>query len=332
MFISDLKAVNKRVDHNAGAHLLDMGDGVLLCEFHTKANTIDETIFAMLWAALDRLATDFDALVIGNHGRHFSAGANLSWFLGYSDQGDYDALERLLAEGQRLMGALRYGPKPVVVAAHGMTLGGGCEIMLAGDRVVAQHELRTGLVETSVGLVPAWGGTAALLRRVVNPLVAQGPAAIAAGLYEVFTRVAGARISDSAREAQVMGYLTSTDLILKNPDHQLAVAKEIALTLVAAAYLPPEPERIWAAGLSALVGLQDRIAAQVASGAMTEHDGRIAHALAYVLVGGRRCGAVWVDEETILDLERAAFVALCRTAKTQARLRYLLDHNKPLRN
>ncbi|MFC1960677.1 3-hydroxyacyl-CoA dehydrogenase/enoyl-CoA hydratase family protein [Chloroflexota bacterium] len=332
LIIADLKAANKTVDQNSGAHLLDMGDGVLLCEFHTKANAIDDTIFAMLRAALDRLQTDFDALVIGNQGRHFSAGVNLAGLLGDVEQGRWDALDRMLAAGQQITQALRYAPQPVVTAAHGMTLGGGCEIMLAGRRIVAQAELRAGLVECSVGVVPAWGGAKELLRRVVNPAVDQGQDAVAVALQTVFAGLTQARISGSARDAQVMGYLTAQDRIVMNAEYHLSAAKQVALELVAADYIPPEPAKIWAAGLSALAGLQDTIAGQVQTGTMTAHDGRIAHALAFVLTGRRRCAAEWVDEQVILDLERAAFIELCRTAKTQERIRHMLHNNKPLKN
>lgn len=332
ILIADLKAQGGVVERNAGADLVDMGDGVLLLEFHTKVNALDGDIMALAQRALERLDTDFDALVIGNQGEHFSAGANIMLVVMMAQQSQWDELHRVVGEGQAIMQALRYAPKPVVTAPFGMALGGGAEMTMASARSVAHAELYIGLVEFGVGLIPAWTGTKELLRRVVSPVMQTPNADVLPHLQQVFEQIALAKVSESAMQAREMGFLSAVDPIVLNRDHQLAEAKHIALELVAGGYRPMKPQQVWAAGRDALAALRLAVWQMVQAGYASEHDGKIANKLATVLTGGDLSAPGWVDEQYILDLEREAFVSLAGEPKTQERIWHMLQHNKPLRN
>ena len=330
--IRDLRAAGKRIEGRAGASLIDMGDGVALLEFHSKANAIDDDIIQMGWRALDRLQADFDGLVIGNEGEHFSAGANIFLIAMLAQQGEWGRIEAVTRELQNLFQALRYAPRPVVTAPFGMALGGGAEFAMAGARAVAHAELYIGLVEMGVGLLPAGTGCKEMLRRRVNPVMQTPNADPLPHLQQVFEQIALAKVSESARQARDMGFLTPADRIVLNKRHLLAEAKREALHLAAAGYTPPPPQMIWAAGRDALAALRIGVYTMLEGGFATEHDARIANAIAYVLCGGDLSEPGWVPEQVILDLERAAFVELCREPKTHERIAHMLQYGKPLRN
>lgn len=330
--IRDLRAAGKRIEGRAGASLIDMGDGVALLEFHSKANAIDDDIIAMGWRALERLQSDFDALVIGNQGEHFSAGANIFLIALLAQQGEWDRIEAITRELQDLFQALRYAPRPVVTAPFGMALGGGAEFAMAGARAVAHAELYIGLVEMGVGLLPAGTGCKEMLRRKVNPVMQTPNADALPHIQQVFEQIALAKVSESARGARDMGFLTPADRIVLNKGHLLGEAKREALHLATSGYTPPPPAMIWAAGRDTLAALRTGVYALLEGGFATEHDARIANAIAYVLCGGDLTEPGWVPEQVILDLERAAFVELCREPKTHERIAHMLQYGKPLRN
>ncbi|GAB4569117.1 MAG: 3-hydroxyacyl-CoA dehydrogenase/enoyl-CoA hydratase family protein [Anaerolineae bacterium] len=332
MVIADMKAAGKVVETNAGADLIDMGDGVLLLEFHTKANALDGDIMNMARKGLERLNTDFDAMVIGNQGPHFSAGANIMLIVMMAQQGQWDELHNVIREGQQIMQALRYAPKPVITAPFGMALGGGAEITMACTGSVAHAELYIGLVEFGVGLIPAWTGTKEMLRRVVSPVMETPNADVLPHLQKAFEQIALAKVSESAMQAREMGFLGPADRIVLNRDHLLAEAKRLALEQVAAGYRPMRPQKVWAAGRDALAALRLAVWQMVDAGYASEHDGKIANKLAYILTGGDLSAPGWVDEQYILDLEREAFVSLAGEPKSQERIWYMLQNNKPLRN
>ena len=332
MVVENLKAAGKVVEQNPGADLVDMGDGVLLLEFHTKANALDGDIMAMAQRGLERLNTDFDALVIGNQGQHFSAGANIMLIVMMAQQGQWDELGKVIADGQAIIQALRYAPKPVVTAPFGMALGGGAEMTMAGARSVAHAELYIGLVEFGVGLIPAWTGTKEMLRRVVSPVMETPNADVLPHLQKAFEQIALAKVSESAKQAREMGFLGASDPIVLNKDHHLAEAKRIALEMVAGGYRPMKPQKVWAAGRDALGALRMAVWQMVQAGYASEHDGKIANKLATVLTGGDLSAPGWVDEQYILDLEREAFISLAGEPKTQERIWHMLQNNKPLRN
>jgi len=332
IILNDLRAAGKEVERNMGASLIDLGDGVALLEFHSKVNAIDEDIIQIGWKALDRLQTDFDALVVGNQGEQFSAGANIFLIMMLGQQQMWDQLHEAVRQGQNLLQAFRYAPKPVVVAPFGLALGGGAEFTMAGSRIVAHAELYIGLVEMGVGLIPAWGGSKEMLRRVVNPVMETPNADVLPHLQKVFEQIALAKVAESAKQAREMGFLSRADRIVMNRDSLLAEAKRTALELVAHGYTPLPPQKIWAAGRDALAALRVAVWGLVQGGYASEHDAKIAGKLAYVLCGGDLSEPGWVPEQYILDLEREALVSLAGEPKTQERLGHMLQFGKPLRN
>ncbi len=330
--IDDLRAAGKTVERNASASILDLGDGVALLEFHAKANAIDDDIIKMGWKALERLETDFDALVVGNQGEHFSAGANIFLIAMLAQAEQWDQIRAVTRELQSLFQALRRAPRPVVTAPFGMALGGGAEFAMAGARTVAHAELYIGLVEIGVGLLPAGSGCKEMLRRNINPVMQTPNADVLPHLQKVFENLALARVSESARLARDMGFLTPADRIVLNRDHLLAEAKREALHLAASGYAPLPPQKVWAAGGDALAALRIGVYSMVEAGYATKHDALIANKIAYVLCGGDLSEPGWVPEDYILNLERDAFVELCQEPKTLERIAHMLQFNKPLRN
>ena len=327
--IADLRAAKAEIYSNGAGTVYDLGDGALLWEFNTKHNCITADLIASGWQALERLAADgFKALIIGNDGERFSIGADLdpSALLA-----GLEGIEKTLVALQDLTQALRYAPKPVVVAAQGMALGGGAEIVMAGAAVVAHVELYLGLVEVGVGLVPAGGGCKELARRLVNPLARAGADDVLAGLQTAFENIAMAKVSGSAKEAQALGLLAPTDKIVMNRAHLLGEAKSLALAL-SESYTAPKLEPIFAAGRDAYAALLLGIAGYQEAGYASEHDALIAKKLAYILTGGALAEPQWVDQQYLLNLEREAFLSLIMEPKTQERVMHMLRTNKPLRN
>lgn len=320
------------VDGNDSASLRDMGDGVLLLEFHSKMNALDTDIIAMANAGLERLNTDFDAMVIGNNGDNFSVGANLALVGIAAAQGMWDQVEQLLYAGQKLQLDLRYAPKPVVTAPHQRVLGGGVEFTMAGWASVADHETYMGLVEVGVGIIPAWGGCTEMIRRKVNPVMRTPNADVLPPLQAVFEQIATAKVGESAWQDKELGYLRDSDEIVFNSDHRLKRAKDMALGLVQAGVEAPEVEKIYAAGrdlyYAMLLGLKSFEWAEWA----TPHDVTVGKKLAYVLSGGDLSQGTWVDPWHFLDLEREAVLSLAGTEETKARVMHMLQTGKPLRN
>ncbi len=320
------------VERNASASLIDLDDGVLLFEFDAKMNAIDQDIIDMSFRALERLDSDFDALVIGNEGNHFCAGANLFAVGMAAMQGQWDALDEMIKALQTATYNLRHAPKPVVTAPHQMALGGGAEMSMAGWTTVADHETYMGLVEFGVGLLPAGGGCKELLRRRVNPVMKTPNADVLPIMQAVFEQIALAKVGTSAWEARELGFLSDSDIIVMNSDYRLATAKQRALQLVEIGARPPEKELIYAAGRDALYALQLGAQSLAWGGYASEHDLLIANKIAYVLTGGDLSAPAWVDPWVILDLEREAFLALLGEEKTRDRMTHMLQTGKPLRN
>ncbi len=327
------RAAGGVVAENDGASLVDLGDGVAALELHTKLNVLDERILEMIPIALEQVRAGFGALVITGRGEHFSAGANVEVIARLVERGDLSAIDVATKAMQDAFMTLRFSPWPVVVAPAGWTLGGGCELMLAGARVVAAAETYVGQVEAGIGWIPAAGGCKELLRRVVSPVAALPSGDPQPALERVLELIAQGKVSGSAREAREWGFLTPTDPIVMNRDHLLAAAKREALALVAAGYQPPaRGKTVYAAGRDALAALRIRIYLFHEAGYATEHDVEIARRLAYVLCGGDLSEPQWVDEHYILNLERAAIRELCQLPKTRERIRYFLETGKTLRN
>ena len=328
--LAHLKSSGRVVRGNRGASLVDLGDGVACLEFHTKLNTLDGDVREMLLAAAEEVeAGDWRGLVVGNEAADFSVGANLA-----GGVEDLDAVERAVRGMQEALSALRFCAKPVVTAPAGRTLGGGCEVSMAGARAAAAAETYMGLVEVGVGLVPAAGGCKELVRRVVSPpMRAAGNADPVPFLQQALQTIATAKVSSSAAEARASGYLTEADLLVMNRDHQLAEAKRLVLELSDAGYAPPaRGKTCYAAGRDALAALRAGLYIMQQGGYMSEYDLHVSRKVAWVLCGGGVSSAQWVDEQYLLDLEREAFVSLCGEPKTRERIAHMLATGKPLRN
>jgi 3-hydroxyacyl-CoA dehydrogenase len=322
----------KVVSKNDGATLHDLGDGVACLEFHTKMNALDDDIMGMAIEAMNRLDTDFDGIVIGNEAENFSAGANLFMMVVGAQQGMWDMLDEAVRKLQNINMAMRYSPKPIVIAPAGLTLGGGCEITMHGSRVVAAAETYIGLVELGAGVIPAGGGTKEMLRRIVNPVMRVENADVLAPLQRAFLQMGQAKVATSAEEARSMNILGPADRIVLNRDHLLTEAKKEVLHMIASGYKPPAPELIYAAGRDALAAIRIGAWMFAEGGYITQYDHHIAGKLAYVMCGGELTRPQWVSEQYILDLEREAILSLFGEERTQARMWNILQTGKPLRN
>ncbi len=319
LVLADVKRMNRVIKENSGASLIDLGDGVVCVEFHSKMNAIGEDNIAMLYAGLDHLNKNFDAMVVANEGQDFSVGANLMMMLLGAQEGEWDELNAAVHRFQQVNMAMKYAPKPVVVAPFSRTLGGGCEIALHGARVQASAELYMGLVEVGVGLIPGGGGCKELLLRLKDP-------------RKVFELIGYAKVSSSAADAKHLGLLHRSDEISMNPERLIGDAKQLALTL-APNYTPGVPRHdIKVAGESGFAMLKLGIWTARQGRYISDYDSVIGEKLANILTGGRLTGEHVVSEQYLLDLEREAFLSLCGNPKTQERMQYMLKTGKPLRN
>lgn len=331
--VAGLQGSRHEVERNDDASLHDMGDGVALLEYHSKANSYTPKVVEMLEKALERLDSDFDALVIGNEGPLFGAGANLDpQTLMAAGELPAVRVDRLTRNFQNLMQAIRFSLKPIVAAPFDRTLGGGTETCLAAHRIVSAVELHMGLVEVGVGLIPAGGGCKELLRRVMNPVMRIENADPLPVMQQVFMQIGMAKVSANAKEARTMGFLTGGDRIVMNRDHLLGEARREARHMADNNFRPPSPEKIYAGGRDLLAALHMMLFQMSEGRFISDHDLLIARKLAWVLCGGDLSGSTWVDEQYLLDLEREAFVFLIQQPKTQERIIHLLATGKPLRN
>lgn len=332
ILLQSYKEDDKVVAKNDGASLIDLGDGIACLEFHTKMNSVDQDIGEMSLVAVEKLETDFDGLVIGNQGPAFSAGANVFLLVMYAQQEQWDDIDELLRNFQNINMRMRYSPKPVVAAPFGYTMGGGAEIMLHANRVVASSELYTGLVELMQGVIPAGGGTKEMLRRVLNPPMRTENADPLPYVQQIFMQVGTVKVATSAVEAKEIGMLGPADRIVMNQDHLIAEAKREARHMVDSGYTPPPPEKIYAAGRDVLAAVRVGAFMFYEGGYISDHDKLVAEKFAYALAGGNISCPQWVDEQYILDLEREAFLSLIGEKKTQERMWHFLQTGKPLRN
>lgn len=327
-----IKEAKGTVRANPSASLIDLGDGVLCLEFHSKMNTLGPDAIEMIHHAVRELEANFEALVIGNQGEAFSAGANLMLILMAAQEQDWDELELAVRSFQKANMALKYARKPVVVATHGITVGGGCEIALHAARVQAAAETYMGLVETGVGVIPAGGGTKELLIRFMEPLQFGDRVDPLPFLQRAFETIGMAKVSGSAFEARNLGYLRACDGISMNRDRVIGDAKELALTLFRAGYRPPLQRQIYVTGADGYAALRLGLHLMKRAGRITEYDEVVGQKLAWVLTGGNMPHPGWVSEEYLLDLEREAFLSLCGQRKTLERMEHMLKTGRPLRN
>ena len=340
IILKSLKEAGSEIEKNSGASLLDLGDGVVCCEFHAKMNAIGADLIAMMHKGLKRLETDFDAMVIANQAVNFSVGANLMLVLVAAQEQEWDELHMAVRQFQNVNLAIKYAPKPVVVAPQGMALGGGCEVSLHGAKIQAAAEAYIGLVETGVGLIPGGGGTKEMLIRANEHAAGGEDLDLFHALKPVFEAIAMARVGTSAEECRNLGYLRREDGVSMNRDRLVADAKEVALALARGGYKRPaasyqegaQTTQIKVLGEQFLAGAKLAIHMMVRGGYASEYDAHIGRKLANILAGGLLTAPQMVSEQYVLDLEREAFVSLCGEKKTQERIAHTLKTGKPLRN
>jgi 3-hydroxyacyl-CoA dehydrogenase len=347
--IADFRRSNWVVRSNPGASLVDLGDGIGCIELHSLKNTIGGDVLSMVSAVLNPASDavrDFAGFVISGDREHFSVGANLMQLLLAVQEGEWEELAAVVHSFQQTTAAIKFCPRPVVVAPFGMTFGGGAEICLHAARRQAHAESYIGLVEAGVGLIPGGGGTKEMLLRAIDAAIALAPAdprdppsrfaqsaEMATALRRSFETIALAKVSTSAAEARTLGLLAPMDRITLNRERLLLDAKAQAATLANSNYVSPQPRtQIPAPGTAALATLQAGVFLMGEAGYASEHDQKVARWAAYILSGGRITPGTLVSEQYILDLEREAFLSLCGEPKTQERIAFTLKTGKPLRN
>ncbi len=329
--IKEQKGVIKK---NAGASLVDMGDGVACLEFHSKMNAIGGDTLEMLKFAIGEVEKNFVGLVVGNQGTNFCVGANIMLMLMEAQDENWEDLDMMARVFQNSTMSLRYSPKPVVVAPFNMVFGGGCEMVLHADRVRASAETYIGLVEVGVGIIPAGGGTKEMLVRTLDSI----PKGVDDAdpfpfVKRAFETIALAKVATSAEEARSIGFLSADDSISMNADRVIADAKKEVLALAASGYVQPQRRTdILALGGAALATLKLGIHQMKRAGYISDHDAEIGAQLARILTGGDLNHPTRVSEQYLLDLEREAFLSLIGKRKTQERMAHMLKTGKPLRN
>jgi 3-hydroxyacyl-CoA dehydrogenase len=322
----------KEVFKNSGVVVEDLDDGILNVEFRSKMNTIGGDVLAGLNRAVDMAEKDFQGLVVGNQGANFSVGANIGMIFMMAVEQEYDELSMAIKHFQDTMMRMRYSSIPVISAPHGMTLGGGCELSMHADKVVAAAETYIGLVEFGVGVIPGGGGSKEMTLRASDTFHKDDVELNR--LREYFLAIATAKVSTSAYEAFDFGVLQKgKDVIVVNKDRQIATAKSHAKLLAESGYTKPvQRTDIKVLGKQALGMFLVGTDSMEAGRYISEHDKKIANKLAYVMAGGDLSEASFVSEQYLLELEREAFLSLCTERKTLERIQHMLQTGKPLRN
>jgi 3-hydroxyacyl-CoA dehydrogenase len=341
ILIPSLKERKKVIKSNAGASLLDIGDGVACLEFHSLNNAIDPDVIQMILDSITEVEANFEGLVIGNQGANFCVGADLRQIYQAAQAKEWGNLELALKSLQQACMRIKYSEKPVVAAPFRMTLGGGCEVCLASSMVRAHAECYMGLVEVGVGVIPAAGGTKEMLLRAIDCIPASVPSAVPGGgrpdlipyVANTFQTIAMAKVSTSAQDAKGLGYLRPHDGITMSYDHLLHDAKQLVIALEKTGYRPPRPRnQIRVTGRSGMAVIEFLVYLLRDGLYISDYDAIIAKKVAYVLTGGDVEQNTLVTEQYILDLEREAFMSLCGEEKTQARIKHMLETGRPLRN
>lgn len=330
IILDNIRPTNK-VWSNAGSSLFDLGDGILGLEFHSKMNSIGAEVIQGINTGIEKAEKDFRGLVIGNDSPQFSAGANLAMLFMFACDQEYDEINLMISQFQKTIMRARYSSIPVVSAAAGLALGGGCELILHSDKVQAHIESYIGLVEVGVGLIPAGGGTKELTLRASDSYSKGDPELNR--LQEMFMAIATAKVSTSASEAAGMGILRKTDSITMNRSRLIADAKNSAIELAEAGYVQPAPSKdIKVHGKESLSLFYAGITGMRMGNYISDHDQKVAQKIAYVMAGGDLSYATMVSEQYLLDLEREAFLSLTGEKKTLERIQSILFKGKPLRN
>ncbi|MGS0746904.1 3-hydroxyacyl-CoA dehydrogenase/enoyl-CoA hydratase family protein [Halpernia sp. GG3] len=322
---------NKTLWSNSGAAIQDLGDGIINFEIKSKMNSLGGEVLDGLNRAIDLAEKDYDGLVIANQGANFSVGANLAMILMMAVDQDWDDLNRAISYFQKSMMRVRYSSIPVVVAPFGMTLGGGCEMTMHADRVVAAAETYIGLVEVGVGVIPGGGGTKEMTLRTSRDF--HNDDVKNNRLREAFMNIAMGKVATSAYEAYDMGILEhGKDIVVVNKQTQIMTAKMLAKSLFEHGYTQPIEQKVKVVGKDALGMFYVGTDQMLAGNYISQHDKKIADKLAYVMVGGNLSEPTVVSEQYLLDLERETFLQLCGERKTLERIQFMLTKGKPLRN
>ncbi|MEO9893144.1 3-hydroxyacyl-CoA dehydrogenase NAD-binding domain-containing protein [Aurantibacter sp.] len=323
---------SNEVFKNSGVVIEDIGDGILNVEFQSKMNTIGGDVLAGLNKGIDLAEKDFQGLVVGNQAANFSVGANIGMIFMMAVEQEYDELNMAIKMFQDTMMRMRYSSIPTISAPHGMALGGGCELSLHADKVVAAAETYMGLVEFGVGVIPGGGGSKEMALRAQDTFL-KGDVELNV-LQEYFLTIGMAKVSTSAYEAFDLGLLQKgKDVVVVNKDRQIATAKAHAKLMAEAGYTkPPKRKDIKVLGKQALGMFVVGTDSMEASHYISEHDKKIANKLAYVMAGGDLSEPTRVSEQYLLDIEREAFLSLCTEKKTLERIQHMLKTGKPLRN
>ena len=331
VILDALRSENK-VWGNQDTTIVDLGDGILNLEFHTKMNTIGGGVIEGINKAIDLAEADQKGLVVSNTGGHFSAGANVGMIFMMAIEQDFDELNFAVKAFQDTMMRVRYSNIPVVVAPHNMALGGGCELSMHADKVIAHAELYMGLVEFGVGLIPGGGGSKEFAKRLSDEL-ASGDIKINR-MRDKFLTIGQAKVSTSAYEAFDLGYLREgIDEVVVSRAHQLARAKDACLDMANKGYIAPKREKnITVLGNEGLGIVYVGADTMYSGNYMSEHDKVISEKLGFVLCGGDLSENTVVSEQYLLDMERKAFVELCKERKTLERLESIVKKGKVLRN
>ncbi len=331
----DLKRYKKKngvLKSNSGASLIDLGDGILLLEFHSRSNAIGLDIMQMINYAVDEVEKNHKGLVIGNQGKNFCVGANLGMILMEAQDDNIFELDYTIKTFQNALMKIKYSSKPVVVAPFGMTLGGGAEVALHAAHIQASMETYMGLVEAGVGLIPGGGGNKELYIKHLKGLPHGVTFDYQNVASKVFEAIAMAKVSTSAEEARDTNFLNFTDGISVNSDHLIHDAKQAALNLYENGYQAPVRDKVPVTGEPGYATLLLGAESMHISGYISDYDLKIAKKLAFVLSGGKLPYGTLVDEQYLLDLEREAFLNLVAKPKTQLRMQHMLVKGKPLRN
>jgi 3-hydroxyacyl-CoA dehydrogenase len=331
IILDNLRASGKVLWKNAGASVIDLGDGILNVEFHSKMNSLGTDVIQGLLKGVEMAEAGYRGLVVGNDAPNFSAGANLGLVYMQALEQEFDELNMMIQQFQQAMMRMRYSSIPVVGTPHGLTLGGGCELNLHCDRVVASAESYIGLVEFGVGLIPGGGGTKEMTLRTAAKYEEGEPEFNL--LRNTYMTISTAKVSTSAAEAFDLGFLRRGDEIVVNPNRVIAQAKAAAIELADAGYSQPSQKtNIKVHGKGALAMFKTGVYAMKEGKYISEHDQKIADKLAYVMCGGDLSSPTEVSEQYLLDLEREAFLSLCGERKTLERIQSILTTGKPLRN
>jgi 3-hydroxyacyl-CoA dehydrogenase len=350
--VADFRRGDKKlggvIRSNAGASLIDLGNDIACIELHSLKNAIGNDVLSFISPVLSPgsdAVRNFAAFVITGDRENFSVGANLMQLLLLAQEGEFAELNAVIHSFQQMTAAIKYCPRPVVVAPFGLALGGGAEICLHAARRQAHAETYIGLVEAGVGLIPAGGGTKEMLLHAIDSAIALAPpdprdppsrfaqsAELLAALKRSLETIAMAKVSTSAAEARSLGLFAPSDGITLNRERLLLDAKYQATALAESGYIPPQPRTIPAPGASALAMMETGIFLMGEAGFASEHDQKVARWVAYILAGGRITAGTPITEQYLLDLEREAFLSLSGERKSQERIAFTLKTGKPLRN